>query len=273
VVDAGSPVRLIGIDVDGTLVGSSGNVESRVWHAAQRALSAGIRLALCSGRPAFGVALDYARRLDDSGWHVFQNGASILNLASGESQAATLPLECVAQLIAQARRCDRILELYSDRRYVVEHTGAWARAHAGILGVPFEPGTLESLREPIVRAQWLLSAQEATDALSAAHSGVEISESMSPLMPDTRFVGLTRAGVSKGSALRTIAAAYGIPLADVMYVGDAGNDLPALEIVGHPVAMGNASPAVMKAATRVVADVDHAGLAEALDRAIASGTA
>ena len=70
--------------------------------------------------------------------------------------------------------------------------------------------------------------------------------STSPLMPDVRFVGITRQGVSKGNAIREVAAAYHIDLRDVMYVGDAGNDLSALRIVGHPVAMANGDPAVIK---------------------------
>ena len=57
-VDAGEVrhlIRLVGIDVDRTLVGSAGSAPERVWRAAERARAAGIRLALCSGRPAFGV--------------------------------------------------------------------------------------------------------------------------------------------------------------------------------------------------------------------------
>ena len=55
------------------IVGASGIVHPKVWAAVERAQEAGIRLALCSGRAAFGVALEYARRLDPSGWHMFQN--------------------------------------------------------------------------------------------------------------------------------------------------------------------------------------------------------
>jgi hydroxymethylpyrimidine pyrophosphatase-like HAD family hydrolase len=87
-------------------------------------------------------------------------------------------------------------------------------------------------------------------------------------MPDTRFVGLTRQGVTKGSAMRSVAEEYGVQLTDVMYVGDSGNDLSALRIVGHPVAMGNADPAVIEAAAHTVDHVDRGGLAQALEMAI-----
>ena len=87
-------------------------------------------------------------------------------------------------------------------------------------------------------------------------------------MPDTEFVGLTHEGVTKGSAIRSVAQGYGITLQEVMYVGDAGNDLSALRIVGHPIAMGNADPAVLEAAGHVVGHVNEGGLAQALEMAI-----
>jgi Cof subfamily protein (haloacid dehalogenase superfamily) len=263
-----SLIGLIGIDVDGTLVGRSGEVPPLVWRAAEQARAAGIHLALCSGRPAFGIAAEFARRLDRSGWHVFQNGASIVHLATQESRSTPLPAGAVQELIAQARVSRHVLELYSDSTYVVESTSGWASEHADLLGLPFQAQPFETLPPPVVRAQWLLSPSDA--ARVVAMEGLEMAQSTSPLMPDVRFVGLTRAGVSKGSAMREIAAAYQIDLSDVMYVGDSGNDLSALRIVGHPIAMANADPAVIEAAERIVGHVDTGGLAEALRLAIES---
>lgn len=263
-------VHLVGIDVDGTLVGSSGEVDPRVWKVAETARVKGIHLALCSGRPAFGKALEYAQRLDAGGWHAFQNGASIVNLKTGESRSIPLPTAAVKSFIAEARATENVLELYNDKGWVTESTAAWAEDHAKLLGVKFEPRPFESLDGPAVRAQWLLTSLQAKQMMSSIHAGLEVAQSTSPLMPDTQFVGFTHAGVSKASAMRTIADQYGIDLRDVMYVGDSGNDLPALRVVGHPVAMANASPAVLAAATRTVASDDEAGVAQALQLAIAS---
>jgi Cof subfamily protein (haloacid dehalogenase superfamily) len=265
-----SAIGLIGIDVDGTLVGSSGIVHPSVWTAAEAAAKCGIDLALCSGRPAFGTALEYARRLDANGWHIFQNGASIVNLATRQSRSVSIPPSCVKKLIAQARESAETLELYSDDDYVAESTSPWARAHADLLGVAFAPRAFESLTQPVVRAQWLLSADKARQFMSVPHPGLEMAQSTSPLMPGTCFVGLTKEGVSKGSALRSVAEQYGVALRDVMYVGDAGNDLSALRIVGHPVAMANADPAVLEAAAHTVGHVDNGGLAQALELAVAA---
>jgi len=261
-------IALIGIDVDGTLVGSSGQVPDVIWQLAAEARAAGIHLALCSGRPAFGLAAVYARHLDDDGWHIFQNGASVVNLATHESRSTPLPEGSVRGLISHARETGQVLELYGDDDYVVESEVSWASEHAELLGLPFKSRPYETLSPPLVRAQWLLSPEDAKRVVVPA--GLEMADSSSPLMPGVRFVGLTRQGVSKGSAMREIAAAYRVDLRDVMYIGDSGNDLSALRVVGHPIAMGNADPEVIKAAQRTVGQVDEAGLADALRLAISS---
>ena len=262
-------IGLIGIDVDGTLVGSSGVVPELVWEAAERARAAGIRLALCSGRPAFGIAREYARRLDADGWHMFQNGASVVHLLTQESRSTPLPQAHVQELIAQARESQHVLELYSDSAYVVESESPWASEHAELLGLPFKAQRFETLTPPVVRAQWLLSPADAERV--QAPPDLEVAHSTSPLMPGVRFVGITQHGVSKGNAIREVAAAYRIDLRDVMYVGDSGNDISALRVVGHPVAMANADPAVIAASTYTTGHVDEGGLAQALELAVRGG--
>ncbi|HEU4601669.1 MAG TPA: HAD hydrolase family protein, partial [Steroidobacteraceae bacterium] len=185
---------MIGIDVDGTLVGSSGKVSSLVWQAAERVREAGVRMVLCSGRPAFGLAFEYARRLDPTGWHVFQNGASVVNVGDDRSRSAGLPQETVTAFVDRARRTNEILELYSDRQYVTESTAEWAHEHAQLLGVPYECRQFESIRGQVVRAQWLMPHADADEFATAVHADLEIALSSSPLMPDTTFVGITRAG-------------------------------------------------------------------------------
>jgi Cof subfamily protein (haloacid dehalogenase superfamily) len=266
-------IRLICVDVDGTLVGSSNSVLPVVWAAADRARRAGIRLAICSGRPGFGVTGDYAARLDPDGWHVFQNGASVVHLPDRSSRSARLSPEIVRALIARARQTGRTLEIYADTEYVFEPASDLARQHAGLLGVPFQPRPFEALEAPAVRAQWVLPHAEAELVMREPHPGLEMSASTSPVMPGATFVNLTPAGVSKASAVRTVAEAYGLSLAEVMFVGDAHNDAGAMQVVGFPVAMGNADPDVRRLARLQVGHVDSGGLAEAFEAALAATAA
>jgi Cof subfamily protein (haloacid dehalogenase superfamily) len=265
---SGDRVRLVGIDVDGTLIGSSGEVPDKVWQAVNAARAAGIRLALCSGRPAFGKTVELARKLDPSGWHVFQNGASVVNVETCESASTPLPGDLVQQLIDYSRTTGFMLELYTDTEYVTESDGDWAREHAQLLGVPFRPGPFESLHGNVVRAQFLVSEADVPVVIGAMPAHLEIAKSSSPLMPYTQFVGLTAFGISKGAALSTVASSYGISLGSTMYVGDSENDLSALRVVGFPVAMANGDEAVLAASTQVVPHVDDGGLADALRLAV-----
>ena len=261
-------VRLICIDVDGTLVGTGGAVLAETWTAAERARASGIHLAICSGRPAFGLARGYAERLDPAGWHVFQNGASIIDLARHRSRSTSLMPETVTYLVERARATGWTLELYTDDEYAVECTDARARAHAALLGVPFLPRPFASLEGTIVRAQWLMPIELESAALAEPVPGIEMTPSTSPVMPDTSFVNMTAAGVNKARAVRVVAAELGVPLDETMFVGDGRNDLEAMREVGWAIAMGNAEPELHEVARHTVSHVDDAGLAEALALAI-----
>lgn len=261
-------VALVFVDVDGTLLGSSGDVPDEVWAAAARVRAAGLHLALCSGRPGFGVSREYARRLDPDGWHVFQNGASILHLGTGQSRSRCLEPGLVRALVEAARRWDLPLELYTDGDYAIEHRGERARAHAELLEVPFRPRDLLTLGEPAVRAQWLLDDDLPEPDWASLGHDFSITRSTSPVMPGTRFVNIIAPGVSKASGLLRVADAYEVPPERAMMVGDAENDLEAMAVVGWPVAMGNAAPEVIAVARDVVAHVDSAGLIEAFDLAL-----
>jgi Cof subfamily protein (haloacid dehalogenase superfamily) len=260
-------VDLVCLDVDGTLVGSAGSVPEPVWAAAARVRAAGVRLCVCSGRPGFGQARDLARRLDPDGWHVFQNGASVVHAGTGESRSTLLPRDGVDRLVARARATGRLLELYTDHEYAFEPptpaAAEQARRHAALLGVPYAPRPFAALGGPPVRAQWLTTPAEGPGIQAEPHPGLAIAASTSPVMPDTLFLNITAAGADKGAAVRAVAAAYGVPLARVMMVGDGANDVPALRAVGVPVAMGNAEHAALDAAAHRVGHVDALGLVEA----------
>ncbi len=259
---------MICVDVDGTLVGTGNVVLPEVWEALSEARRAGVRIVLCSGRPAVGRALDYARRLDPDGWHIFQNGASIVKVDTGESRSEELPRELLTRLVEKARATGRILEVYTDREYAVEDTSPVSVAHADLLGVPFEPRDLLSLSGTVVRAQWLIPHAEKDALLAEAHTGLQLHPASSPVMPETLFVSVTRDGVNKGSAVTRVAGFYGFGLDQVMMVGDGHNDVTAMQVVGHPVAMGNADKEARAAGKHHVGDVDAGGLVEAVQLAM-----
>ncbi|WP_038057328.1 HAD family hydrolase [Thermus amyloliquefaciens] len=265
-------VRLVFVDVDGTLVGKDG-VPECVWPAVEALRVQGIHLSLITGRPGRGHALAYARRLDPTGLHVFESGAVVLAFSrdphSPPAQpllVEALPQEAAREAIRLARRLGLPLEGYTaEGGFFVEGDSPLLKAHQELLGVAAEEGDLLKLPAPLVRLQVLAEAQAPLGALmDRLPQELQAHVAESPRMPGVRFVSLTKRGVSKLTAARFVAENHGLTLAQCAMVGDGENDLELLRAVGMGIAMGNAPESVRKAAKRVVAPVEACGLAEAL---------
>ena len=264
-------IPLICIDVDGTLVGASGAVTDEVWAAVDQALARGQQLALSTARGAFGSAWDMAQRLNPSGWHVFHAGGAIVHSQNGESRGHALPAEALAELRAIEQRpenADWLLELYSPGAYAVEDGSKPAVEHAGLMGLPFEPTSFDGFiadHDSIVRAQMVVPVADiAAVQKQLAPLGLSTSSATSPIMVGTAFVSITQPGITKATGISRICDELGLTIDQVMMIGDGLNDLPAIEAVGHPVAMGNAEDEVKAIAHHIVADVEDDGVAEAL---------
>jgi hypothetical protein len=72
-------------------------------------------------------------------------------------------------------------------------------------------------------------------------------------------------GVSKGRAVRWLAARHGVPLGQVLAIGDQLNDLEMISAVGHGAAMPAAPEAVRAAARYVAAPQAEQGVAQLIE--------
>lgn len=74
-------------------------------------------------------------------------------------------------------------------------------------------------------------------------------------------------GVDKGFALRYLADALSVPIADTISAGDEENDLPMIQAAGVGCAMANAQELLKKEADYITrADNNHGGVAEILQK-------
>ena len=265
-------IPLICIDVDGTLVGASGTVTDKVWEAVDQALDRGQQLALSTARGAFGSAWEMAQRLNPSGWHVFHAGGAIVHSKTSETRGHAIPASALRQLrdLEHSPGADNwFLELYSPAAYAVESDSAPSVDHAALMGLPFEQSSFDDFlaeQDTIIRAQMVVPVADIpTVQERLAPLGLSTSSATSPIMVGTAFVSITQPGITKATGITSICNELGLTIDQVMMIGDGLNDLPAIEAVGHPVAMGNAEDEVKTVANHIVADVEDDGVVEALE--------
>ncbi len=263
-------IPLILLDIDGTIIGSQGHVEDCVWKAVKKVQDAGIKLAVCTGRPCFGVAQKVALRLGPTNPHIFQNGAHI-SYASGESvKVFAFKEEGLRSLVEKARSVGQTLELYTPSNVYVERRTAIGEAHAKMIGVnPIVRDLLEvATNEPIIRAQWVVPETVLETVTSDLPDDLDFAVATSPAQEGVMFVSITRKGVSKGSAAQLLADSLKVSLEEVMAVGDSVGDIPMLEVVGFPVVMANSPESLRATYQNVAGHVDRCGVVSALESAI-----
>ena len=100
-------VRLVFVDVDGTLVGREG-VPPCVWPEVEALKALGVRFALVTGRPGRGEALLLARRLAPTGLHVYESGAVVLALEEDPHEPPARPFHVEALPEEAAREAVRL---------------------------------------------------------------------------------------------------------------------------------------------------------------------
>lgn len=262
-------IPLVIVDLDGTIVGADGQVKDCIWKAVGKLHEAGIRVATCTGRPGFGAAKRISERLGPNNPHVFQNGAHVAFAEGQTLLAAALPEEALDRLIAESRRHGAVLELYTPTAMFVERKTKLSDDHAKLIGATAIVTDLAEVAasEPIVRGQWVLAAGQQDKLIGQVPDGVTGTLTHSPALPGVAFINLTRAGVSKASAVAYLAEHQRVPLANVMALGDSSGDLPMLEVVGHPRVMANSS-ADLLGRFPVIGDVEECGAVQAFEEAL-----
>jgi Cof subfamily protein (haloacid dehalogenase superfamily) len=267
-----SRIRLLVVDVDGTLIGRSGVPSPRVRVAIGRARAMGLKIALCTGRPMASCG-PVALGLGLAGPHVAFNGALVKDPSSG-AVVFRRPLTAASldRLITLARQEDVCLELYTEQTHFVERDWRESRLHAISIRVTYEIAPFDAFsgRTDVVKGQIITAderARAATRRIAEALAG-ELRLSVAiPMAPceGMECVNVVDNAVSKGSAVRALLDHYGLARHEVAGAGDALNDLPMLDEVGFRVAMGNAEAEIKALADVVVADVESDGLAEAIE--------
>jgi Cof subfamily protein (haloacid dehalogenase superfamily) len=261
--------RMLVVDVDGTLLGSTRRVTPRVRAAVRAALDAGVMVTLATGRwfrSAQPIAADLGLELPI----ILHNGALVRDSLTGEVlHRCYLPRALALEALATVERHGAQPIVYegdglllagpveSDRGFA----GQYLATKSHVRRVPDVAAALgpDDPIQIVVAEDADLADPLVEELLQGPWRTVT---SMSLAVPEARFVEVLAPECSKTNAIRHL----GVPLAETMVVGDNFNDLDMIEAAGLGVAMANAPAAVRERAHWVAPHVEEDGLAVAIER-------
>lgn len=260
-------MKLIAVDVDGTLVNSEKKITPKTRDALIAAGKAGHKVVIVSGRPTAGV-LSLAEELnfDEFGGLLSNfNGGSITNYATGELIANhTLDVDLAKEILAHTRELDIDLIIPDGDRIISDKDSKYLEIERDLLNVNSE--VIENIRDEIDFAPNKLLFANDEEILDEIIPGLseKFIDRTSQVRSTRYYYEIMPQGLSKGKSLLEIADHYGIDQADIIAFGDEMNDETMIEVAGVGVAMGNAVEPIKQIADYVTLSNDEDGIADYL---------
>jgi Cof subfamily protein (haloacid dehalogenase superfamily) len=273
------PIRLVALDIDGTLIGDDLLLRDRTVTAIRAARHRGVSVSLVTGRMSTS-AIVFARELGLSDPIVAYQGALIRALRSdGDERLGRIlrhrPLAVVAarEVVTWAQSVGLEPHVNHLERFVIRADDPRAEDYSSFLGSRAEivPDLLAWLRHPVSKIL-AVSVEPMSEAILidarrrfAGRAAVTISH--------PRFLEFLAPGVSKAQGVRHLARRAGVPMANVLAIGDNFNDLEMLAAVGHGAAMPSAPGPVRAAARYIAPPLAEEGAAQLIERLVLAAPA
>lgn len=255
--------RLLALDVDGTLLNSQGELTAPVMDALQRVCRRGVEIVIVSGRNIQGVT-QVVNQLGMDLWFISSGGALITDLRREKILGRWLiNNQDAGVLVGVARQGGAGIFLETDNRLYWEGPAAYLSWLTSVVGIRIDrvDDLFPILTEDLLKIT-LIMENEGLKLIEQDLRERQLSLNVTYSHPN--YLEITAAGVTKGVALRRMAEFLGIPLKQVMAVGDGENDMSMFEVAGLGLAMGNAPEVVRRAADWVVPTNDEDGLVAAI---------
>ena len=275
-------IRMIGLDLDGTLLTGQKELTAGNRAALEKAAENGVYIVPVTGRPLSGIPTQ-VMELDFIRYAITSNGAVTTDRACGQTIRERCMSRETAEKTLRAAQGERIILEYFTGGYgyhdSVTHELLWKKfENTPILRyleksrIPVEDlyGRLRESRRGIENLSIMCPTPEVKESILSRVKGIEGIRIIYPWPTDLE---ITSMDADKGEALLSLAAGLGINREEVMAMGDGNNDLGLMNAAGLSVAMGNSSPEVFAAADFQTSDNEHDGVAEAINRYVLSAFA
>lgn len=270
-------IRLLALDLDGTLLDSHGHVPRANRDAIAHAIDLGVEVAIATGR-RYDFARPIFKALPAPLTLVLSNGAVVKTCDGQTLVRRLLPRETARDVLASVPRHRHEAAVTFDRPregQIVYQAIDWdhprhSRFFASNRPFLAEVNPLEDcLTEDPVQVMFTGACAEMRELFNELRAGTSQERYAVALTEyeyrDFSLVDVLQAGCSKGTALEDWARQQGYTRDEIMAVGDNLNDIEMLEFAGRPVVMGNAIPELRDRGWALTSTNDDAGVARAVE--------
>ena len=265
------PIRLLALDIDGTLVGDKLVIGPRTRRAVHAASTRGVAVSLVTGRMV-SSAMRFARELELTAPIVGYQGGLIREIPPPDSTRlgrllvhTPLAAAVARDVLVWTRQHGLDPHVNHLERFILRADDPRADDYSAFMGARAElvPDIVEATTHPVTK---VLAVGEPPLPLELARPARERFAGRADVtISHPRFLEFVAPGVSKGRAIRYLSRRLGVPLGATMAIGDQWNDLEMLAEVGHGAAMPTAPLAVRSVARYVAPPVTDEGVAAMIE--------
>ena len=267
------PIRMIALDLDGTLIDEDLVLPERTRRAIVAARDRGVSVSIATGRMARS-ALRYADQLGLTDPIVAYQGALIraMPAAAGRVGRMLLHRPLAAAVTREAVVWTRSIGLDPHlnhlERFIIRAEDARAEDYSAFLGgrAVLVDDLLAWVDRPISKV--IAVSEEPIDESVLHVARQHFAGRADVTISHPRFLEFLAPGVSKGAAVRWLARRADVPLGAIMAIGDQFNDLEMLAAVGHGAAMPHAPLPVQGAARYVAPPLAEQGVAQLIEELV-----
>lgn len=264
-------IKLIAIDLDGTLLNANHELNPATIKAAKEAKERGIKIVLCSGRPLTGLQkfLNELGLTEPGDFSISYNGALVQHVDTGKTVVAeTLSYQDYLRIQRLADGLDIHAHVQDGEHIYTANAdiSPYTVRESFLVNMPLFYRTPDSFSADQRFAKVMLI--DDPDKLAAAKKQIPAAffDDYYIVNSEPFFLEFMHKSVSKGNAVTALAQYLGYTMDEVMAIGDQANDLPMIEAAGLGVAMGNAIPTVKAAAQVETATNIEDGVAKAIQK-------
>jgi len=273
-------IKVIIMDVDGTMVNNKKQITLKTKEALLRAEKEGVRLVIASGRPTPGL-YRFARELEMDkyrGFLVSYNGAKVTACDTGTVLFNEgLTIEQNKAVLHHMKNFDRVRPMIDRGEYlyvqnVYDHMITWKGKPMNVIEYEARGGNFKLCEVDDLEAFADFPLNKILTASDPEYLQEHYKEMMEPfkdtlncMFTSDFFFEFTAKGIDKAKALQSVLLPMGYTPDQMIAFGDAQNDMDMIEYAGIGVAMGNAIPEIKHIAQKITSDVDDAGVAVALE--------